>query len=67
MARKKSKKRTHHALVASRGVAGLERAEALAAGGQQAQVWRTGGMKASVTTDRRKRASKRACRGRVRI
>ena len=51
---------------AARRVAGLQRAEALAKGGQQAQVWRAGGVKASRTVDRRKRADKRACRGPVR-
>jgi len=54
------------ALASSRGQAGVERAEALAAGGQQALVWRSGGMKAGFTADLRKRASKRACRGMVR-
>lgn len=49
-----------------RGARGVERAEALARGGQQAVIYRSGGVKASRTKDRRKEASKRACRGRVR-
>jgi hypothetical protein len=63
MSRKKNPKQ--YALDSSRGQAGIERAEQLALGGQQAQVWRAAGMKASVTTDRKKRASRLACRGRV--
>lgn len=50
----------------AKGARGLDRAEALGRGGQQAQIWRSGGVKATRTTDRRKRASRRACRGRVR-
>ena len=61
-----SKRKKDHRLTISRGVAGLERAEALAKGGQQAQIWRSGGVKSSLTTDRRKRANKMACRGRYR-
>lgn len=56
-----------HTTTNARRVAGLERAEALAKGGQQAQVWRSGGVKATRTVDRRKRANKRACRGRVQL
>ena len=53
------------ALSGSRGQAGVERAEALAKGGQQALVWRGGGSKGGFAIDRKKRASRRACRGRV--
>lgn len=63
MAKKNTK--TARALATNRGIAGYERAEALARGGQQAQVWRSGGIKHTVTTDRRKKASRNACRGPV--
>lgn len=65
MATKKNT-RTARTLATNRGIAGHERAEALAKGGQQAQIWRGGGIKHTVTTDRRKKASRDACRGPVR-
>lgn len=65
MATKKNS-RTSRALATNRGIAGVERAEALAKGGQQAQIWRSGGIKSTVTTDRRKKADRNACRGPVR-
>jgi hypothetical protein len=49
-----------------RGARGVDRRERLSAGGQQALIYRSAGVKASRTKDRRKEASKRACRGRVR-
>jgi len=61
----KSKTKMDRKLDVARGARGIDRKEALAAGGQQALIWRSGGVKGSCTTDRRKRASKRACRGRV--
>jgi hypothetical protein len=61
MARKSKSKK----LDLIRGGRGVERAEALSRGGQQAVIYRSGGVKASRTKDRRKEASKRACRGRV--
>lgn len=64
MAKRKTK--TDRTLDVVRGARGVERREALAAGGQQAVIYRSGGVKASRTQDRRKQASKRACRGRVR-
>ena len=63
MARKNRKNPKRNALATARGIAGVERKEALAAGGQQALIWRSGGLKASVTTDRRKKADRNACRG----
>jgi hypothetical protein len=64
-----ARKRNHYrdrskasTLATVRGIAGVERAEALALGGQQAVIYRSAGVKASVTTDSKKRASKRACR-----
>ncbi len=59
-----ARKKTDHRLRSSKAQAAIARAEALAKGGQQAQVWRSGGVKASITTDRRKANNKRACRGR---
>ncbi len=65
MARKKRKKMDHR-IRTSKGVRGLERKEDLARGGQQHVIVRSGGVKASRTKDRKKEASRRACRGRVR-
>lgn len=62
MARKNKK---DHRLNSSRGQAGIERSEALAQGGQQAVIWRSGGVKATRSLDRRKHAARTACRGRV--
>jgi len=50
----------------ARGIAGLERAEALSVGGQQSVIVRSGGVKASVVPDKKKKRSKNVCRGTVR-
>jgi len=64
MARKtrRNKNPNQAALDSSKAVRGLDRAAHFAAGGSLAE-WRG---RHTVTTDRKKRASKRACRGRVR-
>ena len=64
MARKKKTGRKNPTLTLNRGIAALDRAEALARGGQQALIWRSGGTKGGKTVDRKKRRDKRACRGR---
>lgn len=52
-----------HSLLA--GIRGVERKEALSRGGQQAIVYRSAGVKATRSVDQKKRAARRACRGRV--
>lgn len=61
-----AKRKADHRRLSSKGQAGVERADALALGGQQALIWRSGGVKATKTTDHRKEGSRRACRGSVR-
>ena len=58
--------RTARILATEAGIRGVSRAEALAVGGQQALIYRSAGVKATRTTDRRKAAAKSACRGRIR-
>ncbi len=61
MARKN--KKTARILADSKAIRGVERARHFAAGGSVAE-WRG---RHTVTTDRRKQASKRACREKVRL
>jgi len=62
-----ARKNKDHRRVSSKGQAGIERAEILSLGGQQAVIWRSGGVKASRTTDHKKEEGRRACRERVRL
>jgi hypothetical protein len=57
-------RKSNHAIEHSKAIAGLERKHYFAQPGAKAADWR-GGVK-QVFTDRKKRASKRACRGKVR-
>ncbi len=62
MSKNEVEARRAHILRSTRAIAGIERAEVLGRPGNNALLWRSGGVRSGSQTDRRKEANRRACR-----
>lgn len=62
MSKKEAKANRERILRDLRQISGLERDEVLSRPGNNANIWRSGGVRGGAHTDRRKEANRRACR-----